>query len=73
MPVPWDFENSFLWDLPALDEEPTSIAAGQYLTVYWDLHYPHNGGWAFDLFTSVEDDEPLISWENLGCGADATQ
>lgn len=68
-----DYNLSSLWELPAVDKkEVTTIKANSELTVFWDLHYAHNGGWAIDIFESLEDDKPLISWENLGCSADAT-
>lgn len=69
-----DYQFSNLWQLPNPVDVVTDVKANSSLTVSWDLHYPHNGGWAIEIYEAGanDGDNPLISWENLGCLADGT-
>eukprot|EP00803_Ostreobium_quekettii_P001912 evm.model.scf_457.4 EVM.evm.TU.scf_457.4 scf_457:58791-66895(-) len=68
-------DGSGYWRLPAVNNATTTaLPAGRGVEVTWDLHYPHQGGWAFELFdaqgTLVSMWSDTTHWD---CDSDGTQ
>eukprot|EP00210_Caulerpa_lentillifera_P006317 g6034.t1 len=63
------------WRYPDIDNTTiTSVQTGSNLTVNWALHYAHQGGWLFELYTA--DGELTSTWnstDHWDCSSDSTQ
>jgi hypothetical protein len=67
-------DRSDLWRLPNESPVITDLEANSTLNTTWNLHYPHQGGWRFDLYD--EAGKEVASWaaeDHWGCNYDGTQ
>lgn len=73
--TPSGSDNSGLWRLPPVNTSiVTPLRAGSNVTMSWNQHYPHNGGYELDIHRVVNGTlgERLACEKNFGC-VDGTQ